>query len=120
MLVCVVMSMIAIRGLVETRALVSISLRTDGTVIALNAGGSHPQISFMTGNGELISYPQGGLIFGFRPGDKVKVLFDPADPIGTATIDAFGAVWFVPLIATGLAIVFLILGVMSLRMINEE
>ncbi len=68
--------------------------RASGTVAALNAGGSHPQIEFQTAAGEAISYPQGGLIFGMKPGDAVTVLYQAADPKASATLDAVGAIWF--------------------------
>jgi hypothetical protein len=84
----------AARNAVTTYSFVRRAVRADGTVIALNAGGAHPQIRFITPDEQVISYAQGGLIFGYKPGDAVRVLFDAMDPGGTATIDAFGAVWF--------------------------
>jgi hypothetical protein len=42
-----------------------------GTVVRLNAGGSHPEIRFTTASGEVVDYPQGGLIFGYRVGVRV-------------------------------------------------
>jgi hypothetical protein len=38
------------------------------------------------------------LILGYRTDDKVHVLFDAADPAGTAVVDAIGAIRFVSLI----------------------
>lgn len=35
-------------------------------MVKLNAGGSHPQIAFVTEAGEQISYPQGGLVLGTK------------------------------------------------------
>ncbi|WP_323048561.1 DUF3592 domain-containing protein [Paraburkholderia sp.] len=53
-----------------------------GRVVALNAGGSHPQIEFTNKTGERISYPQGGWIAGYKVGDKVTVLYlDPCRDI---------------------------------------
>lgn len=78
--------------------------------MALNAGGSHPQIRFVTADGTAVSYPQGGLIFGYRPGDRVQVLFHPADPAGTATLDAVGSLWFTALLLGGLGVLCLAAG----------
>jgi hypothetical protein len=67
------------------------ALSADGVVTSLNAGGSHPEIEFTTATGETVSYPQGGMIFGYQPGDRVRVLYLPSAPRETATLDAFGA-----------------------------
>lgn len=61
-----------------------------GAVTKLNAGGSHPQVQFTTQKGEVIEYPQNGLIFGYQVGDEVRVLYQPKHPQG-ATIDTFEA-----------------------------
>jgi hypothetical protein len=66
----------------------------NGEVVALNAGGSHPQIQFTTEAGQKVSFPQGGLIFGYHPGEQVRVLYTPSDPAKSHTVDAFGALWF--------------------------
>lgn len=80
------------------RSFVRRALATEGIVVRLNAGGSHPQIEFTTSSGEKVSYPQGGLIFGYRPGDRVRVLYNPTAAAGTACVDRFGALWFGPLV----------------------
>jgi hypothetical protein len=78
----------------------------EGTVVELNAGGSHPQIEFTTAAGEHVSYPQGGFIFGYKPGDRVPVRYLPSDPRGTASIDAAGALWFVAALLATLGLLF--------------
>ena len=83
---------------VGVRSFVRGATVADGVVARLNAGGSHPEIEFDTASGQKISYPQGGFIFGYRPGDKVRVLYDRDAPAQTARVDAFGALWFVPLL----------------------
>ena len=93
-----------------TRSFVRTAAEAEGTVVALNAGGSHPQIRFATPDGQVVSYPQGGLIFGFRSGDTVRVLFDSANPTGTASIDSFGALWFAPLLLCSLGVLFVATG----------
>jgi hypothetical protein len=100
-------------GLVIGAGAVALSRRTflqqalaaGGVVERLNAGGSHPEIGFTTASGVSVSYAQGGLIFGYQPGEKVRVLYLSDDPARTACLDVFGALWFVPLLlgALGLA-----------------
>ncbi len=72
--------------------------RADGVVERLNAGGSHPQIRFTTMAGDVVSYAQGGLIFGYRAGDRVRVMYRPDRPQATARLDQFGAMWAMPLL----------------------
>jgi hypothetical protein len=88
--------------------------RATGTVVALNAGGSHPQIVFTTDTGVSVEYPQGGLVFGRRVGEQVSVRYQTADPRGTATLDTFLSLWTVPLIVGILAIFALAAGATSL------
>lgn len=76
-----------------TRAFLNEAVEAPGRVVALNAGGSHPQIEYTNLRGERVSYPQGGLIFGFRVGDKATVLYLENSPNPQETIDKFGAIW---------------------------
>lgn len=80
-----------------------------GTVSSLNAGGSHPEIDFQTDNGQKISYPQGGLIFGYKVGDQITVLYDVNDP-NNASINSFGALWGFVLLEALLGIIFVAVG----------
>ncbi|HEY4185671.1 MAG TPA: DUF3592 domain-containing protein [Polyangia bacterium] len=98
----------------RTRAFVGSASAVSGVVAGLNAGGSHPQIEFTTPAGARVSYPQGGLIFGYRPGQPVRVLFDPRNPAGTARIDAIGALWFDTIGLSFVGVIFLIVGVSGL------
>lgn len=75
----------------------------DGQVERLNAGGSHPQVAFTTATGQRVSYPQGGMIFGYEPGQPVRVLYDPAQPRLEPVLDTFGALW-------GMTVVWVLLG----------
>ena len=79
-----------------------------GVVERLNAGGSHPQIRFSTAAGQTVSYPQGGLIFGYHPGDRVRVRYLPTDPGKAACLDVFGALWFAPMLLAVLGILFIL------------
>ena len=64
-----------------------------GAVTRLNADGSHVQVQFTTVAGEIIEYPQNGMIGGYQVGDKVEVLSDSRDPKATHVVNTFGAVW---------------------------
>jgi hypothetical protein len=77
-----------------------------GNVIALNAGGSHPEISFMVSD-KKYNFPQGGFIFGYKTGDIVTVLYDPKNPSGTATLNNFGALWFAPALLSFIGLLFI-------------
>ncbi len=66
------------------------AMRVQGQVITLNAGGSHPEVTFTSSRGERVSFPQGGLIAGYKVGDTVEVLYS-ADNATEATVDTFGA-----------------------------
>jgi hypothetical protein len=81
-----------------------------GVVVGLNAGGSHPQIEFITAEGQKVSFPQGGLIFGYRVGERVKVKYIPADPVTSVSLDAFGALWFAPALLAVLSGIFILVG----------
>lgn len=64
-----------------------------GMVISLNAGGAHPQIEFAAADGKTYRYPQGGMIYGYRAGQAVQVLYRHEDPRMTAVINDTGAIW---------------------------
>lgn len=78
--------------------------RVEGYVSALNAGGSHPQINFTDATGEAVSYPEGGLIFGYAVGDSVTVFYRAEAPSSTAIIEDRGALWGASLLVGLLAI----------------
>jgi len=98
---------------VRKREFIRKAATADGVVVSLNASGSHPQIEFTAASGQKIAYPQGGFIFGYRPGDRVRVLYNPDDPVRTACVDAFGALWFTPLILCMIGIVCVVAGLLS-------
>ncbi|WP_260961092.1 DUF3592 domain-containing protein [Pseudomonas citri] len=77
----------------DRREFLAYARTADGIVSHLNAGGSHPEIVFTTDTGEKISYPQGGLIFGYHQGEAVRVHYLPEQPAGSAVIDDPGALW---------------------------
>jgi hypothetical protein len=83
----------AILSALNTVEFLRASILVPGEVVALNAGGSHPQIEFATRDGQRVSYPQNGLIFGMKVGDHVNVRYLAGSPSITARLDRFGAIW---------------------------
>ncbi|WP_144630520.1 DUF3592 domain-containing protein [Bordetella genomosp. 13] len=86
----------------------------DGRVVELNAGGSHPQIEFETAAHERISYPQGGMIYGYEPGQQVKVRYMADNPRATAVLDTFGAMWGMDALMAGMGLIFLLVGLSAI------
>lgn len=99
----------------DTYRFVKGSTATEGVVVALNAGGSHPQIKFTTADGKEIEYAQNGLIGGYRVGDRATVLYDPQNP-REASVDTFGALWGFHL--SGLILGFCFVGVACFKLLN--
>ncbi|MEI9985097.1 MAG: DUF3592 domain-containing protein [Aliidongia sp.] len=114
-LVGVILLAIALYTAWNTFTFLRTATRATGTISALNAGGSHPQIDFQTDAGQSVSYPQGGFIFGLKTGDTVTVLYSPADARATATIEAVGALWFATILTGGLGAVFVLGGILWSR-----
>ncbi|MDR5741428.1 MULTISPECIES: DUF3592 domain-containing protein [unclassified Caballeronia] len=97
----------------STRQFLQSSVVVPGRVVALNAGGSHPQVEFVTLSGERVSYPQGGLVFGMKVGEAVRVRYAPAAVRHSATLDAFGTVWYAALLLATVGLGFVVAGVVS-------
>lgn len=93
----------------DTLAFLDQAKRAPGQVVALNAGGSHPQISFTDEQGRQHSYPQGGLIFGYEAGEAVQVLYLAEKPAPSARLEAFAALWAEPLLCGLLGLAFTLL-----------
>lgn len=98
----------------STASFVAGAASAPGEVVALNAGGSHPEIGFTPSGGAPIQYPQGGLIAGYTVGDEVRVLYAPDDPT-RATIDNAGALYGFPLIGLAMGLMFASIGWMVRR-----
>lgn len=90
------------------------ALQAEGNVVALNAGGSHPEIAFTDDSGARISYPQGGWIYGYQVGMPVKVYYRAEAPETSAVIDDFGALWGTSILLGLLGSVFMVSGLLTL------
>ena len=104
---------LAVAVTAKTRAFVHNAERAEGVVVGLLAGGSHPQIKFATASQQIITYAQGGLIWGYRPGDHVTILYLSHNPKQTACINTFGALWFYVLILYSLGLILALVGVQN-------
>ncbi|MFN7929739.1 MAG: DUF3592 domain-containing protein [Blastocatellia bacterium] len=90
------------------------AMRVKGIVSRLNSGGSHPQIRFITQEGKEIEYPQNGLIFGYKTGDEVEVLYHTKNP-HQAAINTFGALWGFPCLCFVLGLVFVLVATVDAK-----
>lgn len=77
----------------STRRFLARARPAAGEVVRLNAGGAHPEVRFTTATGQVVEYPQGGMIWGYRKGDHVEVLYDPQAPTDAPVLNTTGALW---------------------------
>jgi hypothetical protein len=97
----------------STREFIGKAKISEGVVIDTTYGGSHPDVAYTTASGENRRFPANGLIFGYRVGDRVRVLYDPAN-LAHPNIDDFGAL-YAGSIGYGLfGVCFICGGIMSL------
>ena len=107
-------------GAVSTHNFVRSAAHAPGIVTRLNAGGSHPEIRFTAALGRIVSYPQGGMISGYHPGERVSVLYDPRDPSDSPCLDAFGTLWLGWIMLALLGTVFVSTGSLAVFGRKEE
>ncbi|KWF17608.1 DUF3592 domain-containing protein [Burkholderia pseudomultivorans] len=99
----------------STREFLRTSIVVPGRVVKLNAGGYHPEIEFVTKSGERISYPQGGiLIAAMTVGQDVEVRYLPEQPIPTATVNTFRAIWDMPIFLATMGLGAILVGLLNL------
>jgi len=107
----------AVIDLRSTRELVEHAHHANGTVVALNAGTSHPEVRFKEAeSGEQVSFPANGWV-SHRVGEQVKVLYIRRDSVMTAKLDESGALWHFPVMTalTGAGLVLASLFVLCRR-----
>jgi hypothetical protein len=97
----------------NTQHFVLSSVVVPGRVVALNAGGSHPKMVFVTRRGERLSYPEGGFIFDMKVGNVVQLRYAEDEPLQSATLDKVGTIWFGPVLLALLGGGFLVAGLLS-------
>ncbi|MCP1457985.1 MULTISPECIES: DUF3592 domain-containing protein [Pseudomonas] len=104
---------IAVNLTLDRRDFLARAQTADGIVSRLNAGGSHPEIAFTTGKGEKISYPQGGFIFGYEPGQPVRVYYLPEQPAANPLVVDRGALWGTPVMLGAMGLFFTLVGLLK-------
>ncbi|WP_346777891.1 DUF3592 domain-containing protein [Paraburkholderia sp. Ac-20340] len=95
-------------SLSEQLAFVNSSVVTQGTVVKLDYGERHPQISFVTKAGERVAFP--GSFVSAKVGDNVRVRYNQNNPLVSAEIDSFYILWIEIIISAVFAIAFLCAG----------
>ncbi|WP_118186152.1 DUF3592 domain-containing protein [Paraburkholderia phosphatilytica] len=98
----------------STREFIRESILVPGEVVRLNAGGSHPQVDFVTKAGEHVSSPQGGMIWGMKVGQAVEVRYLAEDPLPTATLNRFGTIWGLTVFLAAMGFGFIVAGLCNL------
>jgi hypothetical protein len=98
----------------STRDFLRASILVPGQVVKLNAGGSHPQVEFVTKAGEHISTPQGGMIFGMQVGQAVEVRYLADNPVPTATLNKFGTIWGLTVFLAAMGVAFVAAALLNL------
>ena len=93
---------------VSTRDFLARARTAAGEVTLLRAGGAHPQVRFVTDEGQAVEYAQNGMIWGYRPGDRVTVLYDPREPTRDPVVDTPGALWGFDVMNFLMGVVFLL------------
>ncbi|MEK7898137.1 DUF3592 domain-containing protein [Burkholderia contaminans] len=98
-----------------TREFLRTSIVVPGRVVKLNAGGYHPEIEFVTKAGQHVSYPQGGLLISaMTVGQDVEVRYLPEQPIPTATVNTFRAIWDMPIFLLTMGLGAIVVGLLNL------
>jgi hypothetical protein len=98
----------------STREFIRTSIVVPGHVVKLNAGGYHPQIEFVTREGEHVTYPQSLFISRMKVGDQCEVRYLPDNPIPTATLNRLDGVWSAVIFLAVMGCGFIVCGLMNL------
>jgi hypothetical protein len=118
---------ITFEGIGPTREFIAKTQITEGVVIELPHGGSHPKVAFTNASGEKDWIPANGMISGYKVGDRVRVLYYPGNPENPyihnfhdlfyrtgPDIDDFGALYACSLFCGIFGICGIIVGTMAL------
>ena len=105
-------------GAVSTRGFLHTAARVPGVVTRLNAGGFHPEIQFTTALGQVVSYPQGGMIKSYHAGERVSVFYNPSLPSRDPRLDTFGSLWLDWIMLGLMGIIFV--GIGAFLMLGKE
>lgn len=81
------------------------AVKAEGTIVQFNQQQRYPRVRFTDRNGEAVEFVAGVRNTGWREGDRVPVIYDPANP-RSARIDEFAGRWFFPGLAGIFAVTF--------------
>ena len=84
-----------------------------GTVMRLNHGSHHAEISFRARDGRTYERPMSSL-WGITPGEPIQIRYIPKDPLVSASIDTIADVWIGILFLAILTTAFLLGGIRGL------
>ncbi|WP_250517418.1 DUF3592 domain-containing protein [Caballeronia sp. INDeC2] len=88
-------------------------------VIALNAGGKHPQVVFTTPDGQRISVPASSFFHSVEVGDTVEMRYDPREP-QIAEMNTLFGVWGIQLVFGWLSACLILGGLLGLSAKGSE
>jgi hypothetical protein len=106
---------IATNLVLDRREFLTHAQTASGVVTDSNVGGSHPEVVFTSANGEKISYPQGGFIFGYKKNQPVRVYYLSNQPYISAIIDDAAALWASPGVLGFIGMVFTVAGLTGIN-----
>ncbi len=78
---------------VSSHRFVNNATYSEGVVIDLPFGGSHPLVEFVDKSDRKLQFTENGWIGGYKVGDKVTVAYDPSEPEYSAHINKIGAIY---------------------------
>lgn len=86
-----------------------------------NSGTYHPRVRFRTRTGQDMEFVSntGSMPAAYRQNEAVTIVYDPEDP-AHASINGFWSLWLGTVIATGLGIVFALVGIVSLAWMRRQ
>jgi amino acid transporter len=97
----------------NAREFISKAKIIDGVVIDTSDGGSHPDIGYTTPSGEKDWVPGKGHISGYKVGEHVRVLYDPAEP-AHPKIDDFGFLYASLYFGSIFGFITIVMGILTL------
>jgi len=115
-------SIVSVQLASDRRDFIASSVVVDGRVVALDRGGHHPRIEFVTKEGERTSF-YGHSFLGLDLGEQIPVRYVPGAPWHTATIDGFDSLWgsfvFASLMSIAAAIATLLEGLAARKLLRK-
>jgi hypothetical protein len=96
----------------DSREFIGKAKITDGVVVDMSTGSNHPEIGYINSSGEKDEFPANGQMSGYKVGEHVRVLYDPANP-AHPKIDDFGSLYGLLYLASYLGGGFFVMGLLA-------